>query len=207
MLKRVIWSGIAIVIITWVVNSKIENNRIREENLIVEKQRTEAIRAGVNALVKTHDITTNWVNTLSSGNKYRSRPVLSVELERAWIDNGPILFWGSLEDIATLDENHYLVTFERNLWANMGFRFDTDFRLSLRARKSQIDSFLESNPDIFEDYGFNNGVALVAKINEIHSNDVSDPECGINNLKIGGGDFLDLIFTGDNKPLSWTILE
>ena len=72
MLKRVIWSCIAIALISWFVQSNIENKRIQEE----EKQQAEAIRAGANALGRAHGVTSDWVNTLSG---YRFKPILSVE--------------------------------------------------------------------------------------------------------------------------------
>ena len=193
MLKRVIWSCIAIALISWFVQSNIENKRIQEE----EKQQAEAIRDAANALGRAHGVTSDWVNTLSG---YKFKSILSVELERVWINNGPILFWGSLEDISTLDENHYEVVFKRSRSASRASRFRTELRLSLRAGKSLIDSFMQSNPDFPEHYRFNNGVAVVARIDEIYSNHVADPECGITDIKTGGGELLDLIYTGDINP-------
>ena len=199
-MKRIIWSCIAIVIISWVVRSNIENNRIREEKLIEKEKQAETIRADVNALARAHGARSNWVTTLSGGSQYRFKPILSIELERVWINNGPIVFWGSLKDIVTLDENHYEVMFERTLWASVEFMFDTDLRLSLQAKKSQIDSFMNSHQDLLGDYGFNNGIAVIAKVDEIYSNQIVDPECGIADIKTGSGELLDLIYTGDTEP-------
>ena len=100
------------------MRSNIENNRIREEKLIEKEKQAETIRADVNALARAHGARSNWVTTLSGGSQYRFKPILSIELERVWINNGPIVFWGSLKDIVTLDENHYEVMFERTLWAS-----------------------------------------------------------------------------------------
>ena len=200
MLKRILWSCIAIALISWIVHKSIENNRIREEKLLEKEKLAETIRADVNALARAYSASSNWVTTLSEGKQYRLKPVLSVELERAWINNSPILFWGSIKDIATLDENHYEVMFERNLWTSMEIMFDTELRLSLKAKKSQIDSFMKIHPDLFEDHGFNNGVAVVARIDEIYSNRMVDPEYGLTEIKTGDGELLDLIYTGDIEP-------
>ena len=96
MLKRILWSCIAIALISWIVHKSIENNRIREEKLLEKEKLAETIRADVNALARAHGASSNWVTTLSEGKQYRFKPVLSVELERVWINNGPILFWGSI---------------------------------------------------------------------------------------------------------------
>ena len=48
--------------------------------------------------------------------------------------------------------------------ASVEFMFDTDLRLSLQAKKSQIDSFMNSHQDLLGDYGFNNGIAVIAKL-------------------------------------------
>ena len=82
----------------------------------------------------------------------------------------------------------------------MEIMFDTELRLSLKAKKSQIDSFMKIHPDLFEDHRFNNGVAVVARIDEIYSNQVVDPEYGFTEIKTGGGELLDLIYTGDIEP-------
>jgi hypothetical protein len=196
-LKRIIWICFAIALVAWLVQSKIENDRIRGEKRAENQRVLNEIKTRVSVLEKSSGASSNWVSSLSNGDQYRFKPILTIELEKVWVNNSPILFFGSLKDISTLDDAHYKVTFERSLWSRIGTMFDTELQLSLKAEKETIDKFMSENPKLLEDYGFNNGVAVTAKIFEIDANQISNAEGVITEIKIGNGELLGIVFTGD----------
>tara|TARA_R110002073_G_scaffold139549_2_gene289832 strand:- start:170 stop:745 length:576 start_codon:yes stop_codon:yes gene_type:complete len=185
---------IAVALVTWFVQSKIENDGIRDEKRAENQQVLDEIKASVVALEKSFSASSSWESSLSNGKKYRFRPIFSIELEKVWINNSPILFLGSLIDVATLDETHYQVSFEQSLWGTM---FGSELKLSLKAEKKIIDKFMSENPKLIEDYGFNNGVAVAAQIFEIESSQISDAEGVVTEVKTGNGELLGIVFTGD----------
>ena len=139
----------------------------------------------------------DWEQRLSKGEKYRLEPILTIELERLWLQNHPILFIGTVKDIATHDQTQYKVLVERNLFNSFEYMFDTELQLSLLSGKEQIDSFLQKHPGLFKNDGFNNGVAVVAHINAIRTIYVPGEEGGREEIKIGDGELVDITFTGD----------
>ena len=59
-----------------------------------------------------------------------------------------------------------------------------------------VDTFLEQHPELLSGGGFQNGVAVIAKVYGI----VSDDELGVDgeriDIKTGTGELLDLVYTG-----------
>jgi hypothetical protein len=183
-------------LVAWFIQTKVENNRIRDEKR-VETQRIEAeIKSDVAILKNSTGASLSWANTLSDGKDYRFKPILSIELEKVWLNQLPILFPGSLNDIATLDEIHYQVTFERSLWAVKPM-FDTSLRLSLKADKKIIDDFMSKNPKLLEHFGFNNSLVVAAKISKIEVSQISDNEGVTSEIRTGVGELIGIVFIGD----------
>lgn len=197
MIKRIIWICITISLVVWIAQNKIESDRIKEERRAENQRILSEVKSSVAALQENTGAKSNWTKSLSGGEKYRYKPIMSIELEKEWITESPILFLGSLNDIATLDDNHYQVKFEQSLWSSLNTMFDTELQLSLKADKQLIDKFMSDNPKLLKDYGFNSGVAVAAQIYKIESNQIADNEGLITEVKTGKGVLLGLVFTGD----------
>ena len=201
MLKRIVWICIALVAIAWFAQSKIENNRIVKARLAEEQRIKSNIKENVTALERSTGATMKWVEPLRTREKSSFNTILSIELEKAWVENSPILFFGSIHDIANLNETHYQIIFEQDIWYASDLfdtelmNFDTELKLSLKADKKLIDEFMAQNPKFLEDY-FNRGVALAAKIQKIESSLCTDAEGFTPDVKIGVGDLLGLELTG-----------
>jgi len=196
-MKKVIWTVVVLIVAGYLVNSYIQK-RTKEKADRAEAERVEKnIRSAVSAMVSKSNAVDDWEQKLSKGERYRFDPILTIELEKLWLVEQPILFIGSINDIATHDEFHYLVSVERNLLGNFDYLFDTELQLSLIAKKEQIDTFLNEYPDLFKDYGFNNGVAIIAKINAIRTRYIPGEEGQREDVKIGYGELIDILYTGD----------
>lgn len=197
MLNRIIWTCVALALVAWIASTKIENDRVKEEKRAERQLILDEIKSSVTALKKTTGASSNWIDSLSNGEKYRFKPILTIDLEKEWINGSTILFLGALNDIATLDNEHYQVIFEQSLWSGFDTMFDTELKISLKAEKEFIDKFMSANPNLLKDYGFNNGIAVAAQIHKIESSQIADENGVIREVKTGKGVLLDLVFIGD----------
>lgn len=192
-MKKAIWIIAALVVGGYFVNSYMENEAKRAE----AKSVRQTIKSAVAEMVSRTGAINDWDLRLSKGEEFRFEPILTVELEKLWLQNRPILFIGSIEDITTHNQSQYTVLVERSLYGSFAHTFDTELQLLLLFSKERINSFLEKHPDLFKDFGFNNGVAVVARINAIRTTYMPGEEGMRKAVKIGDGEMLDIIYTGD----------
>ena len=169
-----------------------------------EKQEAERvafeskIKNDLKNMVSNTGAITNWESALSKGENIRRGPILSIELEKAWLHSEPILYIGSIKDIKTKDDNNYTVSFERNFYGRLDYIFlGTELELSVECSKDNIDSFLQKYPAIFTDNGFNNGIAVIAKIDQISASDILYEYGDRIEVKIGIGHCVSMLFTSD----------
>ena len=196
-MKKIIWIIIAVAAVGYFSNSYMEK-RAKSEAERAEAERVEhATKAAVSQMALRTKSVTDWETNLSKGERFRFEPILTVELERLWLQQRPILFIGSIKDIATHDQSQYIVSVERSLFSSFGYMFGTELQLSLLSNKDRVDSFLIEHPDLFKDFGFKNGVAVVAQINSIRTTYVSGEEGKREEVKIGDGELIDILYTGD----------
>lgn len=195
-MKKTIWILIALVAGGYFVNSYFENKAKREAEEAEAKRVERAIRSSVAQMVSRTGAIHDWEQLLSKGEIWRFEPILTIELERLWLNKEPILFIGAVKDIATHDQTQYKVIVERSLFGRSEYVFDTELQLSLISKKEQIDSFLKKHPNLFKDNGFNNGIGVVAHINAIRTMYVPGEEGEREEVKIGDGELIDIIFTG-----------
>lgn len=191
-MKKIVWIIIAVAVIGYFINSYTVNKAMREAERAEAKRIEQSTKTKVSRMASRTNAISNWEENLSKGESFRFEPILTVELEQFWLQQKPILFIGSIKDIATHDHSQYVVLLERSLYGSFDYMFGTELQLSLLSSKAQVDSFLKKYPDLFKDYGFNNGVAVVARINSIRTTTVLGDE-----VKIGDGELLDILYTGD----------
>ena len=187
-----LWIGLALVVGTCSYNAyqSSQSRKERQEQAAIAKAEREAEFGRWIAEFGADD---KWLRSLSKGESFRLEPVLTIELEERWLKGKPIVFLGTLEDIETEDERNYRVTILRT---GLDPLLGTTLQLSLVADQVLISDFLKKHPDLFDEFGFNNGVAVIATIEEIRSTYavVEDEKEAI---RIGFGHLVDLRFTGD----------
>jgi hypothetical protein len=176
----------------------IDDKKARKEAEKAETKKVEeATKASVAELVARTNANDSWKTTLSGGEEIRLEPILTVELERLSLTDRPILFVGALKDIATLDNENYEIVIEQSLINNLEYMFGTELQLELQYPKQKVDLFLKAYPDIFKDFGFKNGVAVVADIEKIETIIISGSEGIREDIKVGKGKCIDMLYTGD----------
>lgn len=194
MVKKAFWVLVAIAILGYLANNYIENKARQEAERATALERESAINAAVAKMVTSTNAKDDWDERLSKGERIRLGNILTVELEKLWIGDRPILFDGSIDDISTIDENKYRVIISRNIFSSPMFLIDLS--LDLQCDRAMIDPILKSHPELFEDLGLNNRVAVVAKINSIRTDYRTDEEGEKNEKRIGQGSCVDIVFTG-----------
>jgi hypothetical protein len=196
-MKRVILIIVAIALVGYFFNSYIEKKAKRKAERGEAERIEQATKTAVSQMASQTNAVRDWEANLSKGEKFRFEPILTVELERLWLQQRPILFIGSIKEISTHDQSQYVVLLERSLFGSFDYMFGTELQLSLLSDKDIVDSFLKEHPDLFKDYGFKNGVAVVARINSIRTTYVLNEEGVQEDVKIGDGKLIDILYTGD----------
>ena len=203
-MKKIIWIFIALVFIGYFTHLHLKEGAKRKakqaEQKRIERETRSKIENEIKEMVSKTNAIDDWVQNLTDGKKIRFEPILTVELEKLWLNERPILFFGTIKDIATYDQAQYTVIIEKNL---LDIRFlCTELRLSLRSPKEKIDSLLANYHDICNGLGFNNGVAVVAHIENIRTPDFlvrngKREEIDVDEIKIGEGILVEIIYTGN----------
>jgi hypothetical protein len=195
-MKKIIWIIVAIAVGLYFVHSYMAERAEREAKEIEAKRLEQAVRSQVAEMVARTGAADDWEPSLSKVEQFRLEPILTVELERLWLLDRPILFIGTIKDVATHDQSRYIVTVERSHLSNLGHMFSTELQLSLLSSKEKIDAFLREHPDLFKNFGLNNSVAVVARINGIRTLHVSGEEGQREEIKVGDGDLVEIVYAG-----------
>ena len=196
-MKKFVWAIIAIAVVGYFIDSYMVNKAKREAEKAEAERIEQATKAAVTQMATRTNAVSDWEESLSKGERFRFDPILTVELEQLWLQQRPILFIGSIKDVATRDNTRYEISVERSLYGSFDYMFGTELQLSLLSEKEHIDSFLKKHPDLFKEYGFNNGVAVVARINAIKTTTILGEEGEREEVKIGVGELVEILYTGD----------
>ena len=195
-MKKVIWIIVVLAIAGYFVNSYLQKRAKREAERVEAERIEQNIKSSLAELVSRTNAVDGWDRHLSKGERFRFEPILTIELEKLWLVDRPILFIGAIKDIATHNDTHYIVLVERSLFGSFDHMFDTELQLSLLSPKQRIDPFLNQHPNLFKKYGFNNGVAVIARVNAIRTIYISGEEGARDEVKIGDGELVDIVYTG-----------
>lgn len=196
-MRKIVWIIVVLVIGGYFINSHMEKKAKRKAEQAEAKRIEQITRTAVSKMVSRANAVEDWESPLSKGEQFRFEQILTVELEKLWLQQRPILFIGAIKDIATYDQSQYVVLVERSLFGSFEHMFRTELQLSLLSGKDKIDSFLKEHPDLFKDYGFKNGVAVVARIKSLRSTYLSKENGTREEVKIGDGELIDILYTGD----------
>lgn len=189
--KHVVWIVIVLAIVAYFLNSYIQ--RMAKEKAELEKE--QSIISTVEQMVLRFNAVNDWPERLTKGEKIRIGKIMTIELENLWIGPNPILFIGSIQDVSTLDEESYRLLIRRTVFDNTNLILFTEIGLELKCSKHMIDSFLSIYPQLFSSFEFMNSVAIVAKIDHIKTEFFKDNEGNKEEIKVGVGDCLDIVYT------------
>jgi hypothetical protein len=145
-------------------------------------------------LVQKNSASDTWDQELCQGQPARLTPVLTMELEKVWLTDRPILFVGKIVDIKTEDKDNDRLIIDRDaFWAATLSRplLKAALRISVLCPKATVDSFVAANPDYLDPA---NGIAVVAKIEAVETAaEAPGGAGGPGPVKIGQGRCVDLM--------------
>ena len=196
-MKRIASIIALLLVVGYFANSYIQDQAEREAQRLKSDRLVQVTRSLVSEMASRTNAVTDWEQHLGKGETVRLEPILTLELERLWMQQGPILFTGAIQDIATHDHTNYVVLIERSLFGNSDYMFGTDLQLSLLSDKDTIDHFLQEHPDLFKTFGLKNSVAVVARIDSISTTYFLGEDGDREEIKIGDGTLLKILYTGD----------
>jgi hypothetical protein len=194
--SKLVWIAIALALGAFMVNSHLEQKAKREAQKAETSPAQQEVKTAVAAISSRHNAVADWEKQLCKSERYRLSPILTIELEELWQGQRPVLFIGAIKDISSAGADAYQVLVEKSLF-NMDYMFSTELRLSLNAPKTVVDSFLQKHPNLLAADGFNNGIAVIAKVHTISSSDERDENGERVEIKTGQGQLLELVYTGD----------
>jgi hypothetical protein len=195
--KRVVWVVVVLAIGAYLLNGYLQKRTREKAEREKAKRIEQSIRLTVDQMVLRFNAVNDWPGKLCRGEKVRTDKILTIELERLWLGQNPILFIGSIQDVSTIDEQSYRVRIERTLFSNLKQILFTEIGLELKCSKHMVDSFLAQHPQLFSDFGLKNGVGVVAKIDHIKTEFFKGKEGDVEEMRVGIGDCLDITYTGN----------
>jgi hypothetical protein len=186
------WIMFVIVIGALMVNNHFKQKAERAAQKAETSRVQRVVKTAISQISERQNAITDWEEQLSKGERFRLSPILTIELEKLWQGERPILFIGSIKDISSANADQYNVLVEKSLYNN-DYMFATELRLSLTAPKALIDSFLQSHPKLQAGDGFNNSVAVIAKIDSVNTPDERKVDGERVEAKTGQGRLFELI--------------
>lgn len=150
-----------------------------------EKAQEEALRVAVQAFAKDSGANTIWGKSIF---KKQPRYLYSIDLEAAWLIDRPILFIGTLENVATGDDINYQVLITDS-------RHSPELKLKLLCPKQKVDSIIKAISNDTETF-FGAKIAVAAKVTQIEYRLQPDKD-GMERLFIGHGNCLNIMYLGD----------
>lgn len=145
---------------------------------------TMSVKKAVIAMAKDANASGEWEKLLKN-NRYDRSKFLSLELERAWISERPILVFGRIQDVASFDKDH-----NEMLIRIHGY----DLYLALLCRKADIETFLAKHSNLSD---YKKTVALAAKVTKTTVTYGEDQEGYSDMVQGGHGELIAITFVGE----------
>ena len=155
------------------------------ESRAKEKAQEEALRVAVKTFAKNSEADTSWRKSII---KKHSGFLYSIDLEAAWLINNPILFIGTLENVATADDINYQLLISDS-------SHSPELKLQLLCPKQKVDPVIKkinNDPDSF----FGAKIAVAARVTQIKYG-LQPAKEGMETVFIGHGSCTNVMYLGD----------
>ncbi|HIF74693.1 MAG TPA: hypothetical protein EYG31_00050 [Porticoccaceae bacterium] len=171
-------------IISLMDSSRIRQQRELEREAAVERATAYRLQefADVEAMIDSSNADNQWGTKLCDSKEVVINKILTIDVEEAWIQDNPIYFSGSIDDVRGNNDQFYEITASLgsySLYWNrplenllpLCYFLDQTFRLKLKVSKEMLNPHLEritsvtssGFKDVYASYG------LAAKINSVSS--------------------------------------
>lgn len=161
------------------------NDKAKEKAAREAREKRKVLRdAAVTQMAEKYGADRSWEDKLGKGKAAWGKKILTIDLEKLWLIDKPILFKGSIEDISTFDDSNYLIRLK-----SLPI-FGTELALDINSPKNMIDFFRTTHPTAFSDHSI---MAVIAKIDRIETAFNKTEDSNKEEIKIGIGQCKDII--------------
>ena len=138
------------------------------------------------------DIACNEALVVKNDDAVFNNKIMTVDVQKCWLQNRPIVFRGELTDVALLDNNHYTIFIKSSAISNR-----KELELVLKCKKDVVDVFRNQTKNAQAkkrdwEKDFDEGVAVIASIVKITTSAMNDDK-NKTDARIGYGDCLALV--------------
>lgn len=196
MIKKLQWIFPVIIVFGYIITTCVDNNA-KEKAEEEKKQKDISEKSSrIASMAQSWNADDSWVSQLSNGEKIKIGNIMVIDLEKVWLQNKPILFYGFISDISTYNEDFYVITMKRGYGGKIIIA--QELRLLVIAEKAKIDHLRMSHPEITESFGRSN-IAAIVSISSINSQTTVDSDGDEKEIKIGNGRMIDLVYIGETR--------
>lgn len=157
---------------------------------IASEARQQAQNQAIADMARSANAITDWPATLANNKTVRISPIMTAELQKLWLGDRPVLFIGSVHDVAINKDGTYQVTVEYNLIGAQFIFVENEMRVSLNCPESFGKQLIKTakaakSPRITAD------TAVVALIERIEKSTEKGDEGGTRTVYSGIGKCVD----------------
>ena len=95
MKSKIIWLTVVIGVAAFLVNNYQEQELKRAAKEAERERIQQEVKSVVSQVVARHDAISDWEERLRKGERFRTSPIFTMELEKLWKGHRPIFFIGS----------------------------------------------------------------------------------------------------------------
>lgn len=159
----------------WAYSSRQEHVKTEKQQTEIEARR-EVLKNAVTKMAAKSNAVTSWGSDLAGGKGERTSLVFSAELQKVWVVGRPILFMGSIKDIALNKDGSYQIAIEDDGNDNPAlFLLQNKLRINLRCPESITVPLIEAEKS---EQSLNHGanIAIIGLIDSIESSSENIPD-------------------------------
>ena len=164
-------------------------NRAQESKA---KERAAQIKEKISSVAKKHDAVVDWSSRLAQGERFRMSPILTTELQDLWVTGRPILFIGSISDIARTSTDSMSLFIAYGALDQAHMFLGTDLRIRIQCNRALSEPLLAAARDPSR-MALNSDIAVVAVISSIESSTERDSEGNTPRIHTGIGQCIDVV--------------
>jgi len=177
-----LWLAVGAVL-AYFVHSQYQSHVKAKQRQVQLQTETDALVARLRQLALQHGAETDWASKLESKSRVRLSPIMSVELQDVWVRDVPILFVGTLKDIAKNEDGSYQILAQHDSFSSGGHLLFTELFLSARCPAELAIPLLSMAKDA--PYTVFANVAIIGKVRSLNSQQVRSSE-GDNEVQFTG---------------------
>lgn len=178
-------------------SSSDSSNQPKQREEIKSNAKENAARAAIMEILKQSGADVSWMKSIERGKASPFQPLYTIDLEKLWLIDRPIIFVGTLRDVATDTEADY------SLIVSASDVQLPELRLEILCAKPKVAAILtriKSDKESIQP----GGVVIAAKITKVKS--ATEPEKeGTKTVIYGQGRCVDITYLGDAMNLMFSI--